>query len=165
MSSVSCPSAFKAKKCPPLPFIQILAGDFYSRWPTNGASSLDHISASGQSHDFYSRRRTNRASSLQRTNDFIFELYNSQVEYQEVKTEAGNVVTSKKAGSPSPTEFEEESLKKACESPGLDRQTMKAKIELWLTGLTSKMVEGLSRCESTMKTQLRMIESLTEKMG
>ncbi|KAL0734043.1 hypothetical protein Bca4012_010253 [Brassica carinata] len=82
-----------------------------------------------------------------------------------MKTEAGQMVQSKKAVSPSPTEMEGESCKKARESPGLDMETMKAEIVLWLSGLTSNMVEGLRRCEDTLKTQSRMIESLTAKIG
>ncbi|KAF3584337.1 hypothetical protein F2Q69_00029162 [Brassica cretica] len=50
--------------------------------------------------------------------------------------------------------LEVESRKKARESPGVDTETMKAEIVRWLTGLTSNMVEGLSRCENTLKTQI-----------
>ncbi|KAG2248913.1 hypothetical protein Bca52824_088541 [Brassica carinata] len=42
---------------------------------------------------------------------------------------------------------------------------MKGKIVRWLTGLTSNMAEGLSRCENTLKTQSRMIEGLTTQVG
>ncbi|KAG5393247.1 hypothetical protein IGI04_023210 [Brassica rapa subsp. trilocularis] len=58
-----------------------------------------------------------------------------------------------------------ESRKKARESPGLDVETMKGEIVRWLTGLTSNMVEGLSRCDNTLKTQSRMIEGLTTQVG
>ncbi|KAF8112096.1 hypothetical protein N665_0067s0017 [Sinapis alba] len=88
-----------------------------------------------------------------------------KVEYQQMKKEAGQVETSKKAKSPSPIESEEESRKKACESLGLDMQTMTADIELWLTLLISNMVEELSRCERAMSTQVFIIESLAEKIG
>ncbi|WZY73110.1 hypothetical protein YC2023_005350 [Brassica napus] len=53
----------------------------------------------------------------------------------------------------------------ARESPGLDVETMKGEIVRWLTGLTSNMVEGLSRCENTLKTQSHMIEGLTTQVG
>ncbi|KAL0815680.1 hypothetical protein Bca101_072124 [Brassica carinata] len=82
-----------------------------------------------------------------------------------MKTKPGQMVRSKKAVSPYRTESEAESRKKARESPGLDTETMKAEIVRWLTGLTSNMVEGLSRCDNTLKTQSRMIEGLTAKMG
>ncbi|CAF2313848.1 unnamed protein product [Brassica napus] len=42
---------------------------------------------------------------------------------------------------------------------------MKGEIVRWLTGLTSNMVEGLSRCENTLKTQSHMIEGLTTQVG
>ncbi|XP_048599602.1 uncharacterized protein LOC125579795 [Brassica napus] len=58
-----------------------------------------------------------------------------------------------------------ESRKKARESPGLDVETMKGEIVRWLTGLTSNVAEGLSRCENTLKTQSRMIEGLTTQVG
>ncbi|KAF8051571.1 LOW QUALITY PROTEIN: hypothetical protein N665_1700s0001 [Sinapis alba] len=45
------------------------------------------------------------------------------------------------------------------------QKTAKAEIELWLTGLTSNMVEGLSRCERMLNTLVQMIESLTKKIG
>ncbi|KAF8117464.1 hypothetical protein N665_0010s0041 [Sinapis alba] len=98
---------------------------------------------------------------------------NIKVEYQKVKTEGGQMETSKtskasnrskKARSSSPIESEEESLKKPRESPGLDRETVKAEIKLWLSGLTSTMVEGLSRYERAVSTQTCMITSLTEKV-
>ncbi|KAG2274570.1 hypothetical protein Bca52824_057125 [Brassica carinata] len=81
-----------------------------------------------------------------------------------MKTEAGQMVRSKKAVSPSRTESEAESRKKARDSPGLDTKTMKAEIVRWLTGLTCNMVEGMSRCENTLKSQSRMIKGLTAKM-
>ena len=90
---------------------------------------------------------------------------NVKVEIHLMKTEAGQMVRSKKAVSPYRTESEAESRKKARESPGLDTETMKAEIVRWLTGLTSNMVEGLSRCENTLKTQSRMIEGLTTQVG
>nr|VDD44964.1 unnamed protein product [Brassica oleracea] len=90
---------------------------------------------------------------------------NVKVEIHLMKTEAGQMVRSKKAVSPYRTESEAESRKKARESPGLDTETMKAEIVRWLTGLTSNMVEGLSRCDNTLKTQSHMIEGLTAKMG
>ncbi|KAF3588435.1 hypothetical protein F2Q69_00030122 [Brassica cretica] len=90
---------------------------------------------------------------------------NVKVEIHPMKTKAGQMVRSKKAVSPYHTESEAESRKKARESPGLDTETMKAEIVHWLTGLTSNMVEGLSRCDNTLKTQSCMIEGLTAKMG
>ncbi|KAG2270681.1 hypothetical protein Bca52824_065236 [Brassica carinata] len=90
---------------------------------------------------------------------------NVKVEIHPMKTKPGQMVRSKKAVSPYRTESEAESRKKARESPGLDTETMKAEIVRWLTGLTSNMVEGLSRCDNTLKTQSRMIEGLTAKMG
>ncbi|CAN7033182.1 unnamed protein product [Brassica oleracea var. botrytis] len=89
---------------------------------------------------------------------------NVKVEIHPMKTEAGQMVRSKKAVSPSRTESEAESRKKARDSPGLDTKTMKAEIVRWLTGLTSNMVEGMSRCENTLKSQSRMIKGLTAKM-
>ncbi|KAH0860108.1 hypothetical protein HID58_088369 [Brassica napus] len=89
---------------------------------------------------------------------------NVKVEIHPMKTEAGQMVRSKKAVSPSRTESEAESRKKARDSPGLDTETMKAEIVRWLTGLTSNMVEGMSRCENTLKSQSRMIKGLTAKM-
>lgn len=82
-----------------------------------------------------------------------------------MKTEAGQMVRSLKTVSPSRTQSDAESRKKARESPGLDVETMKGEIVRWLTGLTSNMVEGLSRCENTLKTQSRMIEGLTTQVG
>ncbi|KAH0901964.1 hypothetical protein HID58_041467 [Brassica napus] len=67
--------------------------------------------------------------------------------------------------SPSRTQSDAESRKKARESPGLDVETMKGEIVRWLTGLTSNVAEGLSRCENTLKTQSRMIEGLTTQVG
>ncbi|KAH0926193.1 hypothetical protein HID58_018449 [Brassica napus] len=72
------------------------------------------------------------------------------------------MVRSKKTVSSSRTGSEAESRKKARESPGVDTETKKAEIVRWLTGLTSNMVEGLSRCENTLKTQSRID---TAKMG
>ncbi|KAG2293164.1 hypothetical protein Bca52824_039833 [Brassica carinata] len=82
-----------------------------------------------------------------------------------MKTEAGQMVRSLKTVSPSRTQSDAESRKKARESPGLDVETMKGEIVRWLTGLTSNMVEGQSRCENTLKTQSRMIEGLTTQVG
>ncbi|KAF8095218.1 hypothetical protein N665_0339s0087 [Sinapis alba] len=98
---------------------------------------------------------------------------NVKVEYQNMKTEGGQMNTSKtskssnrskKARSSSSIESEEESRKKTHESPGLDMETVKAEIKVWLSGLTSTMVEGLSRCERALSTQSCMIISLTEKV-
>ncbi|KAF8110542.1 hypothetical protein N665_0082s0012 [Sinapis alba] len=98
---------------------------------------------------------------------------NVKVEYQKVKTEDGQMDTSKtnkasnrskKARSSSPIESEKESRKKPRESPGLDMETMKAEIKVWLNGLTFTMVEGFSRCERALSTQFCMIISLTEKV-
>ncbi|KAG2307019.1 hypothetical protein Bca52824_026767 [Brassica carinata] len=78
-----------------------------------------------------------------------------------VKVEYKKVKTSKRERCSSPTESEEESpRKKARLSPGL-----KAEIEVWLTGITSNMVEGLARCEKLLETQGRMLQSLAKKMG
>ncbi|KAL0827224.1 hypothetical protein Bca101_050901 [Brassica carinata] len=82
-----------------------------------------------------------------------------------MKTEASQMVGSLKTVSPSRTQSDAESRKKARESPGLDVETMKGEIVCWLIGLTSNMVEGLSRCENTLKTQSRMIEGLTTQVG
>ena len=90
---------------------------------------------------------------------------NVKVEILPMKTEAGQMVRSLKTVSPSRTQSDAESRKKARESPGLDVETMKGEIVRWLTGLTSNMVEGLSRCENTLKTQSRMIEGLTTQVG
>ncbi|XP_013624845.1 PREDICTED: uncharacterized protein LOC106331030 [Brassica oleracea var. oleracea] len=87
------------------------------------------------------------------------------VEILPMKTEAGQMVRSLKTVSPSRTQSDAESRKKARESPGLDVETMKGEIVRWLTGLTSNMAEGLSRCENTLKTQSRMIEGLTTQVG
>ncbi|KAF8106367.1 hypothetical protein N665_0142s0006 [Sinapis alba] len=98
---------------------------------------------------------------------------NVKVEYQKVKTEDGQMDTSKtskasnrskKARSSSPIESEEESRKKPRKSPGLDMETVKADIKVWLSGLTSIMVEGISICERALSTQSCMIISLTEKV-
>ncbi|KAF3566352.1 hypothetical protein DY000_02018044 [Brassica cretica] len=62
---------------------------------------------------------------------------NVKVEIHPMKTEAGQMVRSKKAVSPSRTESEAESRKKA----------------------------RMSRCENTLKSQSRMIKGLTAKMG
>nr|VDD03999.1 unnamed protein product [Brassica rapa] len=56
-----------------------------------------------------------------------------------MKTEAGQMMRSLKTVSPSRTESDAESRKKARESPGLDVETMKGEIVRWLTGLTSNM--------------------------
>ncbi|KAH0892848.1 hypothetical protein HID58_055277 [Brassica napus] len=90
---------------------------------------------------------------------------NVKVEILPMKTEAGQMVRSLKTVSPSRTQSDAESRKKARESPGLDVETMKGEIVRWLTGLTSNMVEGQSRCENTLKTQSRMIEGLTTQVG
>ncbi|CAN7135472.1 unnamed protein product [Brassica rapa subsp. narinosa] len=90
---------------------------------------------------------------------------NVKVEIHPMKTEAGQMMRSLKTVSPSRTESDAESRKKARESPGLDVETMKREIVRWLTGLTSNMVEGLSRCENTLKTQSHMIEGLTTQVG
>ncbi|WZZ61029.1 hypothetical protein YC2023_061136 [Brassica napus] len=90
---------------------------------------------------------------------------NVKVEIHPMKTEAGQMMRSLKTVPPSRTQSDAESCKKARESPGLDVETMKGEIVRWLTGLTSNMVEGLSRCENTLKTQSRMIEGLTTQMG
>ncbi|KAG5387706.1 hypothetical protein IGI04_029247 [Brassica rapa subsp. trilocularis] len=90
---------------------------------------------------------------------------NVKVEIHPMKTEAGQMMRSLKTVSPSRTQSDAESRKKACESPGLDVETMKGEIVRWLTGLTSNMVEGLSRCENTLKTQSHMIEGLTTQVG
>ncbi|KAH0872754.1 hypothetical protein HID58_070116, partial [Brassica napus] len=90
---------------------------------------------------------------------------NVKVEILPMKTEAGQMVRSLKTVSPSRTQSDAESRKKARESPGLDVETMKGEIVRWLTGLTSNMVEGLSRCENTLKTQSHMIEGLTTQVG
>ncbi|CAF2057400.1 unnamed protein product [Brassica napus] len=90
---------------------------------------------------------------------------NVKVEILPMKTEAGQMMRSLKTVSPSRTQSDAESRKKARESPGLDVETMKGEIVRWLTGLTSNMVEGLSRCENTLKTQSRMIEGLTTQVG
>ncbi|WZZ25079.1 LOW QUALITY PROTEIN: hypothetical protein YC2023_008480 [Brassica napus] len=90
---------------------------------------------------------------------------NVKVEILPMKTEAGQMVRSLKTVSPSRTQSDAESRKKARESPGLDVETMKGEIVRWLTVLTSNMVEGLSRCENTLKTQSRMIEGLTTQVG
>ncbi|CAN6892448.1 unnamed protein product [Brassica oleracea] len=90
---------------------------------------------------------------------------NVKVEILPMKTKAGQMVRSLKTVSPSRTQSDAESRKKARESPGLDVETMKGEIVRWLTGLTSNMVEGLSRCENTLKTQSRMIEGLTTQVG
>ncbi|KAH0905728.1 hypothetical protein HID58_037555 [Brassica napus] len=90
---------------------------------------------------------------------------NVKVEIHPMKTEAGQMMRSLKTVSPSRTESDAESRKKARESPGLDVETMKGEIVRWLTGLTSNMVEGLSRCENTLKTQSHMIEGLTTQVG
>ncbi|CAF2070788.1 unnamed protein product [Brassica oleracea] len=75
------------------------------------------------------------------------------------------MLRSLKTVSPSRTQSDAESRKKARESPGLDVETMKGEIVRWLTGLTSNVAEGLSRCENTLKTQSRMIEGLTTQVG
>lgn len=90
---------------------------------------------------------------------------NVKVEIHPMKTEAVQMEQSKRALSPSPSESEKVSRKKARQSPGLDVDTMKAEIAQWLTGLTSTLVEGLNRCENTLKTQSSMIEGLSAKMG
>ncbi|KAH0849263.1 hypothetical protein HID58_091401 [Brassica napus] len=90
---------------------------------------------------------------------------NVKVEIHPMKTEAGQMMRSLKTVSPSRTESDAESRKKARESPGLDVETMKGEIVRWLTSLTSNMVEGLSRCENTLKTQSHMIEGLTTQVG
>ncbi|CAG7874658.1 unnamed protein product, partial [Brassica rapa] len=90
---------------------------------------------------------------------------NVKVEIHPMKTEAGQMMRSLKTVSPSRTQSDAESRKKARESPGLDVETMKGEIVRWLTGLTSNMVEGLSRCENTLKTQSHMIEGLTTQVG
>ncbi|CAN6855824.1 unnamed protein product [Brassica oleracea] len=90
---------------------------------------------------------------------------NVKVDILPMKTEASQMVGSLKTVSPSRTQSDAESRKKARESPGLDVETMKGEIVRWLTGLTSNMVEGLSRCENTLKTQSRMIEGLTTQVG
>ncbi|KAL0827122.1 hypothetical protein YC2023_018889 [Brassica napus] len=90
---------------------------------------------------------------------------NVKVEIHPMKTEAGQMMRSLKTVSPSRTQSDAESRKKACESPGLDVETMKGEIVHWLTGPTSNMVEGLSRCENTLKTQSCMIEGLTTQVG
>ncbi|WZZ64558.1 hypothetical protein YC2023_075928 [Brassica napus] len=90
---------------------------------------------------------------------------NVKVEILPMKTEAGQMVRSLKTVSPSRTQSDAESRKKARESSGLDVETMKGEIVRWLTGLTSNMVEGLSRCENTLKTQSHMIEGLTTQVG
>ncbi|KAH0862646.1 hypothetical protein HID58_079857 [Brassica napus] len=90
---------------------------------------------------------------------------NVKVEILPMKTKAGQMVRSLKTVSPSRTQSDAESRKKARESPGLDVETMKGEIVRWLTGLTSNMVEGLSRCKNTLKTQSRMIEGLTTQVG
>ncbi|XP_013614002.1 PREDICTED: uncharacterized protein LOC106320178, partial [Brassica oleracea var. oleracea] len=87
------------------------------------------------------------------------------VEIHPMKTEAGQMMRSLKTVSPSRTQSDAESRKKARESPGLDVETMKGEIVRCQTGLTSNMVEGLSRCENTLKTQSRMIEGLTTQVG
>nr|VDD24690.1 unnamed protein product [Brassica oleracea] len=56
-----------------------------------------------------------------------------------MKTEAGQMMRSLKTVSPSRTQSDAESRKKARESPGLDVETMKGEIVCWLTGLTSNM--------------------------
>nr|VDD10122.1 unnamed protein product [Brassica oleracea] len=56
-----------------------------------------------------------------------------------MKTEAGQMMRSLKTVSPSRTQSDAESRKKARESPGLDVETMKGEIVRWLTGLTSNM--------------------------
>ncbi|CAF1919454.1 unnamed protein product, partial [Brassica napus] len=93
------------------------------------------------------------------------EILPMKTEAGQMKTEAGQMVRSLKTVSPSRTQSDAESRKKAHESPGLDVETMKGEIVRWLTGLTSNMVEGLSRCENTLKTQSRMIEGLTTQVG
>ncbi|KAF2540018.1 hypothetical protein F2Q68_00029798 [Brassica cretica] len=90
---------------------------------------------------------------------------NVKVEIHPMKTEAGQMMRSLKTVSPSRTQSDAESRKKALESPGLDVETMKGEIVRWLTGLTSNMIEGLSRCENTLNTQSRMIEGLTTQVG
>ncbi|KAG2298498.1 hypothetical protein Bca52824_034970 [Brassica carinata] len=77
-----------------------------------------------------------------------------KVEYKKVKT-------SKKARCSSPIESEQESpRKKARLSPGL-----KAEIKVWITAMTSNMVDGLARCERLLDTQGRMLQSLAKKDG
>ncbi|CAF1708264.1 unnamed protein product, partial [Brassica oleracea var. botrytis] len=60
---------------------------------------------------------------------------NVNVEIHTMKIEAGEMVRSKKAVSPSRTESEAESHKKARESHSLDRETMKAYIVVWPAGM------------------------------
>ncbi|KAL0688086.1 hypothetical protein Bca4012_087763 [Brassica carinata] len=55
------------------------------------------------------------------------------------------MVRSLKTVSPSRTQSDAESRKKARESPGLDVETMKGKIVRWLTGLTSNMVGAVEK--------------------
>ncbi|CDY68184.1 BnaCnng57910D [Brassica napus] len=62
-----------------------------------------------------------------------------------MKTEAGQMVRSLKTVSPSRTQSDAESRKKARESPGLDVETMKGEIVRWLTGLTSNMVGAVEK--------------------
>ncbi|XP_056856959.1 uncharacterized protein LOC108836870 [Raphanus sativus] len=90
---------------------------------------------------------------------------NVKVEIHPMKTDAGQMEQSKVALSPSPTESEGVSSKKARQSHGLDVETMKAEIAQWLTGLTSTMVEELSTVKNTLKTQSDRLEGLTAKMG
>ncbi|KAJ4895728.1 Ulp1 protease family protein [Raphanus sativus] len=90
---------------------------------------------------------------------------NVKEEIHPMKTDAGQMEQSKVALSPSPTESEGVSSKKARQSHGLDVETMKAEIAQWPTGLTSTMVEELSTMKNTLKTQSDRLEGLTAKMG
>uniref|UniRef100_A0A0D3E5T5 Ubiquitin-like protease family profile domain-containing protein n=1 Tax=Brassica oleracea var. oleracea TaxID=109376 RepID=A0A0D3E5T5_BRAOL len=60
-------------------------------------------------------------------------------------TEAGQMVRSLKTVSPSRTQSDAKSRKKARESPGLDVETMKGEIVRWLTGLSSNMVGAVEK--------------------
>nr|VDD29990.1 unnamed protein product [Brassica oleracea] len=64
---------------------------------------------------------------------------NVKVEIHPMKTEAGQMMQSLKTVSPSRTQSDAKSRKKARESPGLDVETMKGEIVRWLTGLSSNM--------------------------
>nr|VDD34992.1 unnamed protein product [Brassica oleracea] len=78
-----------------------------------------------------------------------------------MKTEAGQMMRSLKTVSPSRTQSDAESRKKARESPGLDVETMKGEIVRCLTVLTSNMIIGLKLDTST--TQVGAVEKMVRE--
>ncbi|KAF8116429.1 LOW QUALITY PROTEIN: hypothetical protein N665_0018s0039, partial [Sinapis alba] len=146
-------------------FVEILQVWIYNALPEYAAGFGDHVSGATPPLLGFLDERTDNIVKAVYVGGWVWDQThwpvggtklwtNMKVEYQKVKTEGGQMETSKtskdsniskKERSSSPIESEEESRKKPRESPGLDMETVKAKIKLWLSGLTFTMVEGLSR--------------------